>query len=102
MSAGKKAEGGLQPIYQIIGFVDKHAPFPVGSLLLGALSIAYMANPTAGVLELIPDNLPFVGNLDEATVAFFLVWSGANLVRWTRVRREQRKARERAMSKEEQ
>ena len=45
---------------------------------------------------------PDVGNLDEATGAFFLVWSGANLVRWTRVRREQRKAREHAMNKEEQ
>jgi uncharacterized membrane protein YkvA (DUF1232 family) len=31
-----------------------------------AASLFYIANPGAGVVELIPDNLPFVGNLDEA------------------------------------
>lgn len=40
--------------------------------LLGAI---YILNPTAGVLEFIPDNLPFVGNLDEG-VAFTLLWYG--------------------------
>lgn len=40
--------------------------------LLGAI---YMLNPTAGVLEFIPDNLPFVGNLDEG-VATTLLWYG--------------------------
>ncbi|MBN1247163.1 MAG: DUF1232 domain-containing protein [Anaerolineae bacterium] len=40
--------------------------------LLGAI---YILNPTAGVLELLPDNLPFIGNLDEG-VAFALLWYG--------------------------
>ncbi|MEZ4272285.1 MAG: DUF1232 domain-containing protein [Myxococcota bacterium] len=31
-----------------------------------ALCAAYILNPTAGVFELLPDNLPGVGNLDEA------------------------------------
>ncbi|MBZ0296407.1 MAG: DUF1232 domain-containing protein [Anaerolineae bacterium] len=26
----------------------------------------YLINPTAGILEFIPDNLPLIGNLDEA------------------------------------
>ena len=29
------------------------------------IGILYILNPTAGVIELIPDNIPFVGNLDE-------------------------------------
>ena len=37
--------------------------------LAGLLGLVYLINPTAGVLELIPDNLPIVGNLDEAAAA---------------------------------
>lgn len=102
MSAERKPEAGLRPIYQVIGYLDKHAPFPIGSLLLGVLIIAYLTNPTAGVIELLPDNMPFVGNLDEATAAFLLVWAGANLFRWARVRRAQRQGRENGRDKEEQ
>ena len=37
------------------------------------VSTIYLLNPTAGVLELVPDNLPVVGNLDEAAaVGLFL------------------------------
>jgi uncharacterized membrane protein YkvA (DUF1232 family) len=31
-----------------------------------AVSVLYLLNPGAGVVELLPDNLPLVGNLDEA------------------------------------
>ncbi len=34
-----------------------------------AVSGLYMINPTAGLLELIPDNLPVIGNLDEVAAA---------------------------------
>ena len=44
-------------------------------MLLMGIGIIYLLNPTAGLLELIPDNLPFVGNLDDATAAI-LVWKG--------------------------
>ena len=37
--------------------------------LAGLIGLVYILNPTAGVLELIPDNLPIVGNLDEAAAA---------------------------------
>ena len=37
--------------------------------LAGLIGLIYILNPTAGVLELIPDNIPIVGNLDEAVAA---------------------------------
>ena len=35
----------------------------------GLIGLIYLINPTAGLIELIPDNLPLVGNLDEAAAA---------------------------------
>lgn len=34
----------------------------------------YLLNPTAGILELLPDNLPVVGNLDEGAAAALLIY----------------------------
>ena len=42
---------------------------------LGVLGLVYILNPTFGVFELIPDNLPIIGNLDEG-IAYFLVMLG--------------------------
>ncbi|NJK81540.1 MAG: DUF1232 domain-containing protein [Chloroflexaceae bacterium] len=39
--------------------------------LLGGL---YIANPTFGFFEFIPDALPLVGNLDEAGATALLIW----------------------------
>ncbi len=36
------------------------------------LGVVYLLNPGAGVFELIPDNIPVIGNLDEAA-AFGLI-----------------------------
>jgi hypothetical protein len=43
--------------------------------LMAVIGGIYMLNPTAGILEIIPDTIPIVGNLDEggATLA---VWYG--------------------------
>jgi uncharacterized membrane protein YkvA (DUF1232 family) len=41
--------------------------------LVGFVSAFYLFNPTAGILELIPDNIPVIGNLDEATAAALLI-----------------------------
>ncbi|NLE83113.1 MAG: DUF1232 domain-containing protein [Chloroflexi bacterium] len=41
-------------------------------LALGVLSFLHILNPTMGIIELIPDNLPIIGNLDEG-VAFLLI-----------------------------
>jgi hypothetical protein len=52
-------------------------------LLVGLLSAAYLANIGAGVFEIIPDNIPFVGNLDEAGATLLLLnclaYFGVNL-----------------------
>jgi len=37
------------------------------------IGILYILNPTAGVIELIPDNIPFVGNLDEAAAVLLVL-----------------------------
>jgi uncharacterized membrane protein YkvA (DUF1232 family) len=37
------------------------------------ISVIYMLNPTLGVIEVIPDNIPVIGNLDEATAMAVLV-----------------------------
>lgn len=37
--------------------------------IAGLLGFVYLINPGAGVFELIPDNLPIIGNLDEAAAA---------------------------------
>jgi uncharacterized membrane protein YkvA (DUF1232 family) len=44
-----------------------------GVLLVGLLALIYLLNPTAGVFELIPDNIPLVGNLDEAAAMTLLL-----------------------------
>ena len=40
---------------------------------LGLLATIYILNPTAGFFEIIPDNLPLIGNLDEATAVALLL-----------------------------
>jgi uncharacterized membrane protein YkvA (DUF1232 family) len=42
---------------------------------LAIIGIIYILNPTFGVLEFIPDNLPLIGNLDES-VAVMLILAG--------------------------
>lgn len=41
--------------------------------LAGLLSLVYLLNPTAGVFELIPDNFPIIGNLDEAAAVAIIL-----------------------------
>ena len=43
--------------------------------LAALLGVVYMLNPGLGIFEVIPDNMPLVGNLDEG-VAFTLIWYG--------------------------
>ncbi len=45
----------------------------VGVLALAAVGVVYLINPTAGFLEFLPDNLPLIGNLDEATATLIVV-----------------------------
>ena len=48
---------------------------PLGPIVIGLICVAYLFNPTAGVLELLPDNLPIIGNLDEAGAVTGLLWA---------------------------
>lgn len=41
--------------------------------IIGILSGLYLINPGFGIFELVPDAVPFVGNLDEATASFLLL-----------------------------
>jgi len=42
---------------------------------IGIISLLYLLNPGIGLFEFIPDNVPFIGNLDEATATFLLLSS---------------------------
>jgi uncharacterized membrane protein YkvA (DUF1232 family) len=41
--------------------------------VLGLLAALYLVNPGAGIFELIPDNFPLIGNLDEAAAVVLLL-----------------------------
>lgn len=41
--------------------------------VLGIFSFLHLLNLTAGVIELIPDNIPLIGNLDEAGATALLI-----------------------------
>lgn len=38
----------------------------IAVFVLGLLGLIYLFNPGAGIFEVIPDNFPYIGNLDEA------------------------------------
>lgn len=40
---------------------------------VGLFSLLYLTNPSMGVIELIPDNFPIIGNIDEAAATTLLV-----------------------------
>ena len=41
--------------------------------LAGFVSFVYLINPGAGFLEIIPDNFPIIGNLDEAAACAIIL-----------------------------
>lgn len=42
---------------------------------IGVLSGFYLLNPGFGILEIIPDAIPLIGNLDEGAATFLLLSS---------------------------
>ncbi len=40
---------------------------------VAVISSIYLINPSAGILEFIPDNMPIIGNLDEGIAAALLL-----------------------------
>ncbi len=66
---------------------DKNLPAktwsPFWIYFTGVVGIVYLLNPTMGVFELIPDNLPVIGNLDEGAAAL-LIWNAIQQFRAVR------------------
>jgi len=46
----------------------------LGAWLGVVVGTLYVLNPTFGWIEFLPDNLPFVGNLDEAAFTALVLW----------------------------
>lgn len=42
-------------------------------IFIALLCVIYLVNPGAGFIEIIPDQLPFIGNIDEVTVTILLL-----------------------------
>lgn len=42
-------------------------------VLVGIFALLYLLNPGAGFFELIPDNIPIIGNLDEAAAVYLIL-----------------------------
>jgi hypothetical protein len=40
---------------------------------MAVVGFIYFLNPTAGIFELLPDNLPIVGNLDEGASVLMIL-----------------------------
>lgn len=40
---------------------------------MGIISVLYLCNIGVGLIEIIPDTIPYIGNLDEASAAILLV-----------------------------
>ena len=45
----------------------------LGMGIAGIIAVIYLLNPDAGIIELIPDNIPLIGNLDEVAATVLLL-----------------------------
>lgn len=61
------------------------------TVIAGVVGAIYLLNPTAGLIELIPDNLPIVGNLDEAAATALVINAFLQFRRGKRERQRERK-----------
>ena len=75
--------------------VDNPKPRSLASTVMiavGVIALLYLLNPTFGMFELIPDNAPIVGNLDEAAATTLLLGSLAYFgfeIPWPRKKRRE-------------
>jgi len=62
--------------------------------VVGLFSLLYLTNPGAGFVELIPDNFPVIGNLDEAAATTMLIaalaYFGLDVTKLFPARREEK------------
>ncbi|HQV78168.1 MAG TPA: DUF1232 domain-containing protein [Chitinophagales bacterium] len=45
----------------------------ISVIAVALVAFFYIINPTAGFIEFIPDNIPIIGNLDEAGAVFIII-----------------------------
>jgi uncharacterized membrane protein YkvA (DUF1232 family) len=45
----------------------------ITAIATGLFAVLYLINPGAGFFEFIPDNLPIIGNLDEAMAVLIII-----------------------------
>jgi len=66
--------------------MKSQGPSMLVNILIAVFCAIYLINPTLGVIELLPDNLPIIGNLDEATATAGLLYalSGLGVIPWKR------------------
>lgn len=48
--------------------------------VMAVVGLIYVLNPTMGVFEILPDNLPIIGNLDEGVAYLLLMYGIIELV----------------------
>jgi len=60
--------------------------------MIGLIGGAYLLNPTMGILELLPDNLPIVGNLDEGAAMMMVLAGIVEVLEGRKLKRAQKQA----------
>ncbi len=61
---------------------------------LALIGVVYLLNPTAGLLELIPDVIPGIGNLDESLAVMLIIAGIVEATEGKKYRAEKKKCRQ--------
>lgn len=69
------AESGSKPARSVAAGDAKPSKLARGGAAAGVLfALLYLLNPGFGWVEILPDNLPLVGNLDEVGITGLLIY----------------------------
>ena len=95
-----KKDGGKAPLSDFARMISEPLSkrgWPVWLVyLLAFIGVLYMLNPTLGIIELIPDTFPIIGNIDEG-VAFMLILAGlVELFEGSKLRKAKKQADKKA------
>lgn len=66
--------------------------------VLAILGAIYLLNPTFGVLEFIPDNLPIIGNMDEGVATMLILAGIVELIEGKKYRKTENNAKNKTQS----
>ena len=65
----------IEPVVEVVEKAPPSTGRGILALVGGLIGGLYLLNPTAGLIELIPDNVPIIGNLDEAAATALLIFA---------------------------